>query len=284
MNNLKTVALLGFLSALVVLVAQLFGLSAWAGLGIAAGLNLLMYFFSDRIALSSSGARPVTEQQLPEVYAIVRRLATSQGMPMPTVHYIESPQPNAFATGRSPSRAAVVVTAGILQAMTPRELEGVLAHELAHVRNRDILITTIAAVLAAALSVFVRFGFFFGGGRRDDSGNPIGAVLALASIILAPLAAMIIRLAISRAREYEADASGARITGEPLALASALEKIGAASARVPMNVNPAFAELYIENPAKAVKRRGLTQLFSTHPPIEDRIRRLREMALSTGGR
>jgi heat shock protein HtpX len=205
-------------------------------------------------------------------------------MPMPTVHYIESPQPNAFATGRSPSRAAVVVTAGILQAMTPRELEGVLAHELAHVRNRDILITTIAAVLAAALSVFVRFGFFFGGGRRDDSSNPIGAVLALASIILAPLAAMIIRLAISRAREYEADASGARITGEPLALASALEKIGAASARVPMNVNPAFAELYIENPAKAVKRRGLTQLFSTHPPIEDRIRRLREMALSTGGR
>jgi heat shock protein HtpX len=282
MNNLKTVALLGFLSALVVLVAQLFGLSAWAGLGIAAGLNLLMYFFSDRLALSSSGARPVTEQQLPEVYAIVRRLATSQGMPMPTVHYIESPQPNAFATGRNPSRAAVVVTSGILQAMTPRELEGVLAHELSHVRNRDILITTIAAVLAAALSVFVRFGFFFGG--RRDSGNPIGAVLALASIILAPIAAMIIRLAISRAREYEADASGARITGEPLALASALEKIGAASARVPMNVNPAFAELYIENPAKAVKRRGLTQLFSTHPPIEDRIRRLREMALSTGGR
>jgi heat shock protein HtpX len=283
MNNLKTVALLGFLSALVVLVAQLFGLSAWAGLGIAAGLNLLMYFFSDRLALSSSGARPVTEQQFPELYAIVRRLATAQGMPMPTVHYIDSPQPNAFATGRSPSRAAVVVTAGILQAMTPRELEGVLAHELAHVRNRDILITTIAAVLAAALSVFVRFGFFFGG-RRDGSGNPVGAVLALASIILAPIAAMIIRLAISRAREYEADASGARITGEPLALASALEKIGAASARVPMNVNPAFAELYIENPAKAVKRRGLIQLFSTHPPIEDRIRRLREMALSTGGR
>ncbi len=157
-----------------------------------------------------------------------------------------------------------------------------LAHELSHVRNRDILITTIAAVLAAALSVFVRFGFFFGG--RRDSGNPIGAVLALASIILAPIAAMIIRLAISRAREYEADASGARITGEPLALASALEKIGTASARVPMNVNPAFAELYIEDPAKAVKRRGLTQLFSTHPPIEDRIRRLREMALSTGGR
>jgi heat shock protein HtpX len=282
MNNLKTVALLGFLSALVVLVAQLFGLSAWAGLGIAAGLNLLMYFFSDRLALSSSGARPVSEQQLPEVYAIVRRLATSQGMPMPTIHYIDSPQPNAFATGRSPSRAAVVVTAGILQAMTPTELEGVLAHELSHVRNRDILITTIAAVLAAALSVFVRFGFFFGG--RRDSGNPIGAVLALASIILAPIAAMIIRLAISRAREYEADASGARITGEPLALASALEKIGAASARVPMNVNPAFAELYIENPAKAVKGRGLSQLFSTHPPIEDRIRRLREMALSTGGR
>ncbi len=278
MNNLKTVALLGFLSALVVLLAQVFGLSAWAGLGIAAGLNLLMYFFSDRIALSSSGARPVTEQQLPEVYAVVRRLAAAQGMPMPAIYYINSPQPNAFATGRSPSRAAVAVTSGILQTMAPGELEGVLAHELAHVRNRDILISTIAAVLAAALSVFVRFGFFFGGGRRDDLGNPVGAILALASIILVPLAAMLIRLAISRAREYEADASGARVTGEPLALASALEKIGMASARIPMNVNPAFAELYIENPAKAINRRGVTQLFSTHPPIEDRIRRLREMA------
>ena len=278
MNNLKTVALLGFLSALVVLVAQVFGLSAWAGLGIAAGLNLLMYFFSDRIALATSGARPVTEEQLPEVYAIVRRLAAAQDMPMPTIHYIGSPQPNAFATGRSPSRAAVAVTAGILQTMTPRELEGVLAHELSHVRNRDVLISTIAAVLAAALSIFVRFGFFFGGGRRDDSGNPVGAILALASIILAPIAAMLIRLAISRAREYEADASGARVTGEPLALASALEKIGVATARIPMNVNPAFAELYIENPAKAINRRGLTRMFSTHPPIEDRIRRLREMA------
>ena len=153
-----------------------------------------------------------------------------------------------------------------------------LAHELSHVRNRDVLISTIAAVLAAALSIFVRFGFFFGGGRRDDSGNPVGAILALASIILAPIAAMLIRLAISRAREYEADASGARVTGEPLALASALEKIGVATARIPMNVNPAFAELYIENPAKAINRRGLTRLFSTHPPIEDRIRRLREMA------
>jgi heat shock protein HtpX len=283
MNNLKTVALLGFLSALVVLVAQVFGLSAWAGLAIAAGINLLIYFFSDRIALASSGARPVTEQQLPEVYAMVRRLATSQGMPMPTIHYIDSPQPNAFATGRSPSRAAVAVTGGILEVMSPSELEGVLAHELAHVRNRDVLISTIAAVLAAALSVFVRFGFFFGGGRRDDSGNPVGAILALASIILAPLAAMLIRLAISRAREYEADASGARITGEPLALATALEKIGVASARIPMNVNPAFAELYIENPAKAINRRGLTQLFSTHPPIQDRIRRLREMASTTAG-
>ncbi len=278
MNNLKTVALLGFLSALVVLVAQVFGLSAWAGLGIAAGLNLLMYFFSDRIALATSGARPVTEEQLPEVYAMVRRLAAAQDMPMPTIHYIGSPQPNAFATGRSPSRAAVAVTAGILQTMTPRELEGVLAHELSHVRNRDVLISTIAAVLAAALSIFVRFGFFFGGGRRDDSGNPVGAILALASIILAPIAAMLIRLAISRAREYEADASGARVTGEPLALASALEKIGVATARIPMNVNPAFAELYIENPAKAINRRGLTRMFSTHPPIEDRIRRLREMA------
>ena len=267
MNNLKTVALLGFLSALVVLVAQVFGLSAWAGLGIAAGLNLLMYFFSDRIALASSGARPVTEQQLPEVYAVVRRLATAQGMPMPTIYHINSPQPNAFATGRSPSRAAVAVTSGILQTMAPSELEGVLAHELAHVRNRDILISTIAAVLAAALSVFVRFGFFFGGGRRDDSGNPVGAILALASIILAPLAAMLIRLAISRAREYEADASGARITGEPLALASALEKIGMASARIPMNVNPAFAELYIENPAKAINRRGMTPVV-LHPPAD----------------
>jgi heat shock protein HtpX len=282
MNNLKTVALLGFLSALVVLVAQAFGMSPLMGLAIAGGINLLMYLVSDRLALAASGARPVAEHELPEVRAMVAKLASSQGLPMPAIYYIDSPQPNAFATGRSPKHAAVAVTGGILQTMNREELEGVLAHELSHVRNRDILITTIAAMLAASLVFFSRFGLFFGG-RRDDSGTPIGAIMALVGLIVAPIAALLIRLAISRAREFEADASGARITGQPLALASALDKIGRATARIPMRVNPAFAELYIESPVKAFEGQGMGRLFSTHPPVQERIRRLREMAGQTTG-
>jgi heat shock protein HtpX len=218
----------------------------------------------------------VEELELPEVYGIVRRLALQSDMPMPSIHIIDSPQPNAFATGRSPKHAAVAVTSGILGLLTVDELEGVLAHELAHVRNRDILISTIAAMLAAALAVIARFGLWFGGRDRD---NPLGAIGALAVLIVGPIAAMFIRFAISRAREYEADATGATITGRPLQLATALEKIGGVTARVPMKVDPAVSQLFFDNPLKAFGRRGgtLVNLFSTHPPIEERIRRLKSM-------
>ena len=283
-NNLKTVGLLAFLSALVWLIGiGLFGGSNgfWIGLLFAVGLNFFAYFFSDKMALRASRAQPVEEHQLPNVYAMVRRLAQMADMPMPRIYYIDSPQPNAFATGRNPDHAAVAVTAGILQIMDDNELEGVLAHELSHVRNRDILISSVAAMLAAALSIFARMALWTGGGRDRD--NPFGGILTLVSLFVAPLAAMIIRMAISRSREYQADASGAALTGQPLHLASALAKIGQATARVPMQVDPAVSQLFIEDPLKAFgnrDRRGggtLARMFATHPPMEDRVRRLEEM-------
>ncbi len=279
-NNLKTVALLAFLTALVVLMAELFGFGFLWGLIFAAALNFAFYFWSAKLALGASRARPVQEHELPSVYAIVRRLALMDEMPMPEIYVIDSPQPNAFATGRSPKHAAVAVTTGIVEMLSTEELEGVLAHELSHVRNRDILISTIAAMLAAALTIFARIAFWTGGGRRQG-GNAITAVLALVSLILAPIAAAIIRLAISRAREYEADHDGAEMTGQPLNLASALQKIGMATQRIPMPVNPAFSPLYIADPVKSLqgsRRSGFANLFATHPPMEDRIRRLQEMA------
>lgn len=276
MNNLKTAGLLAFLTVLLVLVAQGLGISATGALVIAAVFNLGAYFFSDKLALAAAGAKPVTEAELPEVYSIVRRLALKANMPMPRVYLIDAPQPNAFATGRSPKHAAVAVTSGILRIMNNEELEGVLAHELAHVRNRDILISSIAAMLAAALTILARMAFWFGGGRDRD--NPLGAVGAVLALIVGPIAALFIRFAISRAREYEADRSGALITGQPLQLASALAKIGQATARVPMKVNPAVSQLFIDNPLKALRGGGIMNLLSTHPPIEDRIRRLQDMA------
>ena len=282
MNNLKTVALLSLMSALVWMLGwALFGGSQglYIGLGFAALLNLGAYFFSAKLALAMSRARPVTEKELPKVYGMVRRLAASSNMPVPSIHLIESAQPNAFATGRNPNNAAVAVTTGILEIMRDDELEGVIAHELSHVRNRDILISSIAAMLAAALSIFARLAFWFGGGDRRNN-NAIGLVVALAAMILAPLAGMVIRMAISRAREYQADASGAEMTGQPLSLARALQKIGTASGRIPMDVNPAVSQLFIADPLKAFGRRrpgGAGRLFSTHPPIEERIRRLENM-------
>lgn len=276
MNNLKTVGLLAFMTALVVLIAQWLGFAPITALLIAFGFNALIYFFSDRMALAASRARPVTEAELPQVYAIVRRLTQQIGMPMPSIHVIDSPQPNAFATGRSPKKAAVAVTTGILQILTFEELEGVLGHELAHVKNRDILISSIAAMLAAALSMLTRMAFWFGGGDNRD--NPLGAIGVILSLVIAPIAAMLIRFAISRTREFQADRSGAEITGQPLQLASALEKISAGTARIPMNVNPATSQLFIDNPLKAVKGRGMSRLFSTHPPTEERIERLTAMA------
>ncbi len=278
MNNLKTVALLAFMTTLLWLVAYaLFPEGGFIiGLAIAVGFNLLAYFFSDKLALAASRARPVTEAELPQVYAIVRRLALQKNMPEPRIYIIDSDQPNAFATGRSPKKAAVAVTTGILQVLTVDELEGVLAHELAHVSNRDILISSIAAMIAAALTMLARMAFWFGGGNNRES--PLGAIGAILSLVVAPIAAMLIRLAISRTREFQADATGAETTGRPLLLASALEKISAGTARVPMNVNPATAQLFIDNPMKAARGQGMMRLLSTHPPTEERIERLTAMA------
>lgn len=279
MNNLKTVALLAFMTTLLWLVAvSLFPDGGFViGLVIAVGFNLVAYFFSDKLALAASRAKPVDEAELPQVYGTVRRLALQTNMPMPRVYLIDSPQPNAFATGRSPKKAVVAVTSGILQVLTVDELEGVLAHELAHVRNRDILISSIAAMIAAALTMLARLAFWFGGGG-DNRNNPLGAIGALLSLIVAPIAAMLIRLAISRTREFQADATGAEITGRPLLLASALEKISAGTARIPMKVNPATAQLFIDNPMKALRGGGVMRLLSTHPPTEERIERLTRMA------
>jgi heat shock protein HtpX len=278
MNNLKTVALLAFMSTLLWLVAvSLFPDGGFViGFLFVIGFNVLAYFFSDKLALATSRAKPVTEAELPQVYAIVRRLALQKNMPEPRIYLIESPQPNAFATGRSPKHAAVAVTSGILQILTDDELEGVLAHELAHVSNRDILISSIAAMIASALTMLARMAFWFGGGDSRD--NPLGAIGAIISLVVAPIAAMLIRLAISRTREFQADETGAETTGRPMMLASALEKISAGAQKVPMNVNPATAQLFIENPMKAFRGRGMMNLLSTHPPTEERIARLAQMA------
>jgi len=283
-NNLKTVGLLALMTTLVFWLGYYFGGEGglWIGVILAFGLNFVAYFFSDKLALAASRAQPATEAELPEVYSIVRNLTSAAGLPMPRLFVINSPQPNAFATGRNPSHAAVAVTTGILELMNRDELEGVLAHELSHVQNRDILISSVAAMLAAALSIFARMAIFMGGGR--DRNNPLAGIAALLSIILAPIAAMIIRMAISRSREFQADRSGAEITGQPLKLASALAKLEAGTSRVAMNVNPAVSQLFIADPLHALKGRrggGLMSIFATHPPVPERIARLQAMA---GGR
>jgi heat shock protein HtpX len=285
-NNFKTLVLLAGLGALFVLIGQLLGGTSGAliALVIAALLNGAMYFFSDKLALRSAGAQPVEEHQLPDVYAIVRSLAQRENMPMPKIYLINSPQPNAFATGRNPQHAAVAVTSGIMELMTHQELEGVLAHELAHVRNRDILIASIAATIAAALSFLARMALWGGIGGRRRNNDAISTIIGLASLILAPIAAMIIQMAISRAREYQADRSGSEITGSPMALASALQKLEAGTARIPMQVNPATSQLFIADPLKAFGGRrggmgGMMRMFSTHPPIAERVERLEKMAM-----
>ena len=283
-NNVKTVALMGLLGGLLVAVGWYFG-SAGGGaiaLLIALVMNGGMYFFSDKLALKSARAVEVSEQDLPNVYSIVRSLAQREEMPMPRIYMINSPQPNAFATGRNPNNAAVAVTRGILDLMDYNELEGVLAHELAHVKNRDILIASIAATIGAALSFLARFAFWTGGGRDRDSG-PAGAIIGLAALILAPMGAALVQMAISRSREFQADASGAQTTGSPLALASALAKLEAGTSRIPMEVNPAVSQLFISDPLKAFGGRGdrrsaLAKKFSTHPPTGERIARLERMA------
>lgn len=277
MNTLKTVGLLAVMTALLFWLGySMSGGFIWA-IVLAVAFNFAAYFFSDKLALAATRARPVTEAEMPRVYGTVRRLATRMDMPMPSIYAIDSPQPNAFATGRNPKKAAVAVTTGILDILDHEELEGVLGHELAHVQNRDILISSIAAMLGAAIAILARMAFWFGGGNNRN--NPLGIIGVLVSLIVAPLLAMLIRFAISRTREYQADHTGAEITGQPMKLASALQKISAGTERIPMRVNEATSQLFIDNPLKAVRGRGMTKWFSTHPPVEERVERLQNMAM-----
>jgi heat shock protein HtpX len=276
-NTFKTAVLLGALTGLLVVFGNFFG--GQQGMVIAFAFALLMnfgaYWFSDRIVLAMYRAREVSEAEAPELVAMVRGLAQRARLPMPRVYIIPTPSPNAFATGRSPRHAAVAVTEGILGLMDREELEGVLAHELAHVRNRDTLISTIAATLAGVIMMLAnmaRWAAFFGGGRdEEDRGGVVGLVVMA---VLAPFAALLIQMAISRAREYLADATAAQVTKKPGALASALERLQQASQRLPLQANPATAHLFIVNPLSG---RSFLRFFSTHPPIEERVARLRAM-------
>jgi heat shock protein HtpX len=240
-------------------------------------MNIFSYWFSDKIVLRMYGAHEVSEADAPVLHSVTRDLAMKMNMPMPKVYIIPSDAPNAFATGRNPNHAAVAATQGILRLLTKEELTGVMAHELGHVRNRDILIGTIAATIAGAISMLAhmaQWAMIFGGGRRDDDEGGGGMIGGILMIILAPIAAALIQMAISRSREFEADATGARICGNPLSLASALKKLDAGSQRIPMNANPATAHMFIVNPLRGG---GFVKLFSTHPPMEERIARLESM-------
>ncbi|HET7213231.1 MAG TPA: zinc metalloprotease HtpX [Terriglobia bacterium] len=275
-NNIKTTALLALLTVVLLLIGQLFGGERGMifALIVAAVMNFGSYFFSDKIALSMSGAQPISREDGPRIYQIVERLAGKANIPVPKIYLIPTDSPNAFATGRNPNHASVAVTRGILDLCDDQEIEGVLAHELGHVRNRDILTSAVVATLAGAITFIARLVFWgemfgFGGGGNDREG---GALSALAMMILAPLAAILIQLAISRSREYQADATGAQITGNPQGLARALKKIDEWSKRVPMQVSPSMAHMFICQPLTG--REMFSNLFSTHPPIKKRIERL----------
>ena len=281
-NYAKTAMLMAFLIAILAIGGQMAGgtggMLLFGGIGLV--LNLLSYWFSDKIALMAHRAQPVTREQLPEVYAIVERLTRKAGMPMPRIYVIPSETPNAFATGRNPSHAAVAVTQGILRILNARQLEGVLAHELSHVRNRDVLIATMAAAIAglvSSLGHFIQWGAIlggFGGREGEERGNPFAA---LAWAILAPIVALVVQLAVSRSREYGADASGAALVGDPEPLAEALLALEKGNEVLPYQYGgPATAHLFIVNPFRGAGSSFL-KLFSTHPPVEERVRRLREM-------
>ena len=277
-NYFKTTLLLAALSGLLLLVGQALGGGRWLTimLLVAIAINGLSYFFSDKIALRASRAKPVTEAQFPELYSIVNGLAVKANIPTPRLYVSPSPQPNAFATGRNPRHAAVAVTQGILPLLDRRELEGVLAHELSHVRNRDILISSVAATIGAVITWLAHLAWFLPIGGDDDDGNPLAALLML---LLAPIAALLIQLAVTRSREFGADASGAKITADPLALASALRKIEAYSRGTPpATTNPSTAHLFISNPFKGGGGTAMANLFSTHPPTSERVARLEAMA------
>jgi heat shock protein HtpX len=284
-NGLKTAALLGLLTAMIV------GVGYWVGgsgglivaVVISLAVNGVSYFYSDKLALRSMGARPVSEAEFPALYRMVRELATEARQPMPRLYVSPSPQPNAFATGRDPEHAAVAVTMGITQILDLRELRGVIGHELSHVYNRDILISSVAAALAGIITMVAQLALFLPLGGSDDDDAPNPAVLLL-MLILGPIAASVIQLAISRNREFQADASGATLTRDPLALASALQKIHYGAQRMPLPADGQLAtsaHLMIANPLRAG---GIAGLFSTHPPMEERVRRLHQLAAITGSR
>jgi len=274
-NTFKTAFLLTALTLLLMFIGRIFGgqNGMLIALVIAGVLNFVSYFFSDKLALAMYRARPVTREELPRAYQIVERLTQRVGLPMPKIYVIPTESPNAFATGRNPNHASVAVTQGILSLLNDEELEGVLAHELGHVRNRDILISSIAATIAGAITYFAdiaRWGMIFGGYERDDN-NRGGGLGAIFMLFLAPVAAMLIQLAVSRSREYQADETGAHFTGNPYALASALAKLDAYSKRMPLVATPSTAHLFIIQPFLGM---SFGSLFSTHPPIAKRIERL----------
>jgi heat shock protein HtpX len=280
-NIFKTALLLAVLTVMLVLLGGAVG--GRQGMLIAFVLALVMnfasYWWSDKIVLAMYRAQPITEAQAPGLYTTVRRLATRAGVPMPRVYLIPSEQPNAFATGRNPEHAVVAVTEGITRILDDDELEGVLAHELAHVVNRDVLISTIAATLAGAITYLAhmaQWAAIFGGGRHDDEDSP-SPIAAMLMAIVAPLAALLVQMAVSRSREFQADATGARLAGRTWGLSKALEKLEMASHAVPMNANPATAHMFIVNPLSG---QAMMKLFSTHPPMHERIARLRAMRIN----
>ena len=277
-NIFKTGLLLAVLTAMLVIIGGAIGgqqgmLIAFV---LALGMNFFSYWFSDKMVLAMYGAQPIEESQAPALYAVVRRLATRAQIPLPRVYMIASDTPNAFATGRNPEHAAVAVTEGIMRILDQDELEGVLAHELSHVKNRDVLISTIAATLAGAITYLAHMAQWAAifGGRRDDDEEGTSPIAMIAMAIIAPIAAMLVQLAVSRAREFQADATGARLAGRTWGLSKALEKLQMAQQVAPMNANPATAHLFIVNPLSG---QALMKLFSTHPPLEERIARLRAM-------
>jgi heat shock protein HtpX len=278
MKTLKTAFLLTVLTLLLLFVGEAIGgrNGLTMGLIFAIIMNGGAYFFSDKIALMSSGARPISREEAPRLYAVMERLAGKANLPMPKLYLIPQAAPNAFATGRNPSHASVAVTQGLMDLMDDEELEGVIAHELSHVRNYDILTSSIAATLAGTITWVARMGFWFGGG--DDRERRGGGALALLMMILAPLGALLLQLGISRQREYQADASGAKMVGHPYGLVRALEKLGVYNKRIPMDISPTTSALCIVAPLTA--REFLSGLFSTHPPLSERIARLQSMTIT----
>lgn len=283
MNGFKTMVLMVTLTLMLVAIGGILGGKSGMtfALIMAFGMNFITYWFSDKIVLKMYRAKPVTENEAPELYGMVRRLAHKAELPMPKVCIMEEEQPNAFATGRNPNHGTVAVTTGIMRILSREELEGVIAHELAHIKHRDILVSTIAATIAGAISYLAQmaqWAAIFGGGRHDDEeggGNPIAAIVMM---IVGPIAAMLVQMAISRSREYGADAGGARIAGNPMYLANALKKLHMASKQIPMNANPATSHMFIVNPLSGG---GLLKLFSTHPPMEERVARLEAMRMGS---